>query len=153
MSFILRLPGQLVVGNEYATAMVEENMDKGGFENDIAGCSCVTKGCSNAIQMLKNQMMGVNVNPAPKKWNNDVIDGNKLLPETVPESNAALAMVEYLINPVKIKYCPDIYDGKRSKYIWNGRLGVIKVPADLPEVRITTAGSQAGILFQLYTGS
>ena len=34
--------GQLVVGNEYATAMVEENMDKGGFENDIAGCSCVT---------------------------------------------------------------------------------------------------------------
>lgn len=79
--------GQLVVGNKYATAMVEENMDKGGFENDIAGCSCVTKEvAARAIQMLKNQMMGVAVNAAPKKWNNDVInDNNKLLglPETV----------------------------------------------------------------------
>lgn len=35
--------GQLVVGNPYADAMVEENMDQGGFENDVAGCSCVTK--------------------------------------------------------------------------------------------------------------
>ena len=60
--------GQLVVGNKYATAMVEENMDKGGFENDIAGCSCVTKEvAARAIQMLKNQMMGVAVNAAPKK--------------------------------------------------------------------------------------
>ena len=79
--------GQLVVGNKYATAMVEENMDKGGFENDIAGCSCVTKEvAARAIQMLKNQIMGVAVNPAPKKWNNDVINANnKLLglPETV----------------------------------------------------------------------
>lgn len=79
--------GQLVVGNKYATAMVEENMDKGGFENDIAGCSCVTKEvAARAIQMLKNQMMGVAVNAAPKKWNNDVINSNnKLLglPETV----------------------------------------------------------------------
>lgn len=79
--------GQLVVGNKYATAMVEENMDKGGFENDIAGCSCVTKEvAARAIQMLKNQMMGVAVNNAPKKWNNDVINSNnKLLglPETV----------------------------------------------------------------------
>ena len=78
--------GQLVVGNKYATAMVEENMDKGGFENDIAGCSCVTKEvAARAIQMLKNQMMGVAVNNAPKKWNNDVINSNnKLLglPET-----------------------------------------------------------------------
>ena len=78
--------GQLVVGNKYATAMVEENMDKGGFENDIAGCSCVTKEvAARSIQMLKNQMMGVAVNAAPKKWNNDVINSNnKLLglPET-----------------------------------------------------------------------
>ena len=78
--------GQLVVGNEYATAMVEENMDKGGFENDIAGCSCVTKEvAARAIQMLKNKMAGVEVLPAEKKWNNDVInDNNKLLglPET-----------------------------------------------------------------------
>ncbi|MGX7112816.1 D-proline reductase (dithiol) proprotein PrdA [Gemella cuniculi] len=79
--------GQLVVGNKYATAMVEENMDKGGFENDIAGCSCVTPSvAARAIQMLKNRMAGVEVKPAEKKWNNDVINANnKLLglPETV----------------------------------------------------------------------
>ncbi len=79
--------GQLVVGNEYAKAMVEENMDKGGFENDVAGCSCVTTSvAARAIQMLKNEMAGVEVLPAPKKWNNDVInDNNKLVgqPETV----------------------------------------------------------------------
>jgi D-proline reductase (dithiol) PrdA len=79
--------GQLVVGNEYATAMVEENMDKGGFENDIAGCSCVTpEVATRAIQMLKNKMAGVEVKPAEKKWNNNVINSNNKilgLPETV----------------------------------------------------------------------
>ncbi len=78
--------GQLVVGNEYADAMVEENMDAGGFENDIAGTSCVTPEVAvRAIQMLKNKMAGVAIKPAEKKWNNDVINANnKLLglPET-----------------------------------------------------------------------
>lgn len=86
--------GQLVVGNEYATAMVEENMDQGGFENNVAGCSCVTKEvAARAIQMLKNKMAGVEVLPAPKKWNNDVInDNNKLmgLPETQLLDNGTL---------------------------------------------------------------
>ena len=86
--------GQLVVGNEYATAMVEENMDKGGFENNVAGCSCVTKEvATRAIQMLKNKMAGVEIKPAPKKWNNDVINANnKLLglPETVLLDNGTL---------------------------------------------------------------
>ena len=78
--------GQLVVGNEYATAMVEENMDKGGFENDIAGCSCVTpEVAARAIQMLKNRMAGVEIYSAEKKWNNDIINNNNKilgLPET-----------------------------------------------------------------------
>ncbi len=78
--------GQLVVGNEYADAMVEENMDAGGFENDIAGTSCVTPEVAvRAIQMLKNKMAGVAIKPAEKKWNNDIINANnKLLglPET-----------------------------------------------------------------------
>ena len=78
--------GQLVVGNEYADAMVEENMDAGGFEDDIAGTSCVTpEVAARAIQMLKNKMAGVAIKPAEKKWNNDVINANnKLLglPET-----------------------------------------------------------------------
>ena len=66
--------------------MVEENMDKGGFENDIAACSCVTtEVAARAIQMLKNRMAGVEVKPAQKKWNNDVINANNRLlglPET-----------------------------------------------------------------------
>ncbi len=86
--------GQLVVGNEYATAMVEENMDKGGFENNVAGCSCVTKEvAARAIQMLKNKMAGVEIKPAPKKWNNDVINANNRLlnlPETVLLDNGTL---------------------------------------------------------------
>lgn len=86
--------GQLVVGNQYATAMVEENMDQGGFENNVAGCSCVTKEVAvRAIQMLKNKMAGVEIKPAPKKWSNDVINSNnKLLglPETVLLDNGTL---------------------------------------------------------------
>ncbi len=86
--------GQLVVGNQYATAMVEENMDMGGFENNVAGCSCVTKEvAARAIQMLKNRMAGVEIKPAPKKWSNDVINANnKLLglPETVLLDNGTL---------------------------------------------------------------
>lgn len=79
--------GQLVVGNEYATAMVEENMDKGGFENNVAGCSCVTREvAARAIQMLKNKMAGVEIKPASRKWNHDVINANnKLL--GLPETN------------------------------------------------------------------
>lgn len=72
--------GQLVVGNQYADAMVEENMDQGGFENDVAGCSCVTPAVAmRAIQMLKNKMAGVEILPAEKKWNNDVINANNKL--------------------------------------------------------------------------
>lgn len=86
--------GQLVVGNEYATAMVEENMDMGGFENNVAGCSCVTKEvAARAIQMLKNRMAGVEIKPAPKKWSNDVINANNALlglPETVLLDNGTL---------------------------------------------------------------
>lgn len=79
--------GQLVVGNKYADAMIEENMDKGGFENNVAGCSCVTKEvAARAIQMLKNKMAGVKIKPAPKKWDHNVINNNNSLlglPETV----------------------------------------------------------------------
>lgn len=72
--------GQLVVGNKYADAMVELNMDEGGFENDIAGTSCVTKeAAERSVQMLKNKMAGVSIKAAPKKWNNNVINDNNHL--------------------------------------------------------------------------
>ena len=60
--------------------MIEENMDKGGFENNVAGCSCVTKEvAARAIQMLKNKMAGVEIKPAPKKWDNEVVNNNNRL--------------------------------------------------------------------------
>ncbi|MGK9317538.1 D-proline reductase (dithiol) proprotein PrdA [Melissococcus plutonius] len=72
--------GQLVVGNKYADAMVEENMDAGGFEDDVAGTSCVTKAVAErSVQMLKNKMSGVAIEPAPKHWNNEVINANNHL--------------------------------------------------------------------------
>lgn len=78
--------GQLVVENQYADVMVEENMDMSGFENNVVGCSCVTKEvAARAIQMLKNKTAGVVIKPAPKKWSNDVINANNRLlglPET-----------------------------------------------------------------------
>ena len=86
--------GQLVVGNEYATAMVEENMDMGGFENDMAGCSCVTTEVAvRSIQMLKNKMAGVEIKPAEKKWNNKVINANNKivgLPDTKLVDNGTM---------------------------------------------------------------
>ena len=55
-------------------------MDMGGFENNICGCSCVTREvAARAVQMLKNKMAGVTIAPAPKKWNNDVINKNNEL--------------------------------------------------------------------------
>lgn len=72
--------GQLVVGNQYADAMIEINKDKEGFENEIAGCSEICpKDAARAIQMLKNKMMGVTIKPASKKWSQAVIDHNNEL--------------------------------------------------------------------------
>lgn len=72
--------GQLVVGTKYADAMIEENLDAGGFENDIAGTSCVTKEvATRAIQMLKNKIEGVEILPAKKQWDNTVINENNRL--------------------------------------------------------------------------
>ncbi|WP_444641746.1 D-proline reductase (dithiol) proprotein PrdA [Caproiciproducens sp. R1] len=72
--------GQLVVGNRYADAMIELNKDQKGFENEVAGCSEICpKDALRAVQMLKNKMMGVEIKPAPKKWSQQVVDGNNLL--------------------------------------------------------------------------
>lgn len=72
--------GQLVVGNQYADAMIEINKDKEGFENEIAGCSGIcAKDAARAVQMLKNKMMGVEIKRAQKKWSQEVIDHNNRL--------------------------------------------------------------------------
>ncbi|HUM82165.1 MAG TPA: D-proline reductase (dithiol) proprotein PrdA [Lachnospiraceae bacterium] len=69
--------GQLVVGNEYADAMIETNKDINGFENEVAGCSEICPNdAARAVQMLKNKMMGVEIKPAARKWSQSIIDRN-----------------------------------------------------------------------------
>ncbi|KPU43518.1 D-proline reductase proprotein PrdA [Oxobacter pfennigii] len=70
--------GQLVVGNKYMDAMVEINKDKEGFENEVAGCSSITKAdADRAILMLKTKMAGIPIEPADHKWSQEVIDKNQ----------------------------------------------------------------------------
>ena len=69
-------------------------MGAGGVENNVAGCSCITKEvAARAIQMLKNRMAGVEIKAAPKKWSNDVINANNRLlglPETKLVDNGTM---------------------------------------------------------------
>ena len=72
--------GQLVVGNQYADAMIEINKDAKGFENEVLGCSEICpKDALRAIQLLKNKMMGVEIKPAERRWSQEVIDSNNRL--------------------------------------------------------------------------
>jgi len=73
--------GQLVVGNPYATAMVEENMDKGGFENNVAGCSCVDKrgSCSGNPDAEEQDGGGGDQACSKESGTSDVINSNNKL--------------------------------------------------------------------------
>lgn len=72
--------GQLVVGNPYADAMIELNKDPRGFENEVLGCSEICRpDALRAVQMLKNKMMGVAIQPAERKWSQEVVDNNNRL--------------------------------------------------------------------------
>ncbi|MET1247193.1 D-proline reductase (dithiol) proprotein PrdA [Sporolactobacillus sp. STCC-11] len=72
--------GQLVVGNKYMDAMVELNKDPEGFENEILADStiCPTD-AERALIMLKTKMAGVPIEPANRKWSQEVIDANAQL--------------------------------------------------------------------------
>ncbi|SFG63443.1 D-proline reductase (dithiol) proprotein PrdA [Sporolactobacillus nakayamae] len=72
--------GQLVVGNKYMDAMVELNKDPEGFENEILADStiCPTD-AERALIMLKTKMAGVPIEPANRKWSQEVIDANEQL--------------------------------------------------------------------------
>lgn len=72
--------GQLVVGNKYMDAMIELNKDPEGFENEILGESTICKeDAERAVLMLKTKMAGVPIEPANRKWSQDVIDANQKL--------------------------------------------------------------------------
>ncbi|MBA5851633.1 D-proline reductase (dithiol) proprotein PrdA [Clostridium sp. cel8] len=76
--------GQLVVGNKYMDAMIEINKDKEGFENEVAGCSSITKSdADRAILMLKTKMAGIPIKPAKHKWNPEIIENNQRIVDEV----------------------------------------------------------------------
>ncbi|AVP61581.1 MULTISPECIES: D-proline reductase (dithiol) proprotein PrdA [Clostridium] len=70
--------GQLVVGNKYMDAMIEVNKDKGGFESELLGENTITMDdAKRAVLMLKNKIAGVEIEPAERKWSQEVIDENQ----------------------------------------------------------------------------
>ncbi|MFX3616540.1 MAG: D-proline reductase (dithiol) proprotein PrdA [Sporolactobacillus sp.] len=72
--------GQLVVGNPYMDAMIELNKDPEGFENEILGESTLCPpDAERALLMLKTKMAGIPIQPAERKWSQDVIDTNQRL--------------------------------------------------------------------------
>lgn len=76
--------GQLVIGNKYMDAMVEVNKDKGGFESELLGDNTITANdARRAVSMLKNKIAGVPIEPADRRWNQDVIDENQRLVDGV----------------------------------------------------------------------
>lgn len=76
--------GQLVIGNKYMDAMVEINKDKCGFESELLGDNTITANdARRAVSMLKNKIAGVPIEPADRRWNQDVIDENQRLVDGV----------------------------------------------------------------------
>ncbi|ADL08419.1 D-proline reductase (dithiol) proprotein PrdA [Thermosediminibacter oceani] len=74
--------GQLIVGNKYMDAMVELNKDPNGMESEILGDNTLTKeDAVRALAMLKAKMAGAEIKPAPKKWDQSVIENNQKLVE------------------------------------------------------------------------
>ncbi|TYP57789.1 D-proline reductase (dithiol) proprotein PrdA [Thermosediminibacter litoriperuensis] len=72
--------GQLIVGNKYMDAMIELNKDPNGMESEILGDNTLTKeDAVRALAMLKAKMAGVEIKPAPKKWDPSVIENNQKL--------------------------------------------------------------------------
>lgn len=69
--------GALVVGNKYMTCMVDNNKSEGGIENEVlANNTLCPEDALRAIAMLKNQMNGVDVKAAERKWNPNVKENN-----------------------------------------------------------------------------
>ncbi|GAE00370.1 glycine/sarcosine/betaine reductase, component B subunits alpha and beta [Clostridium botulinum B str. Osaka05] len=76
--------GQLVVGNKYMDAMIEVNKDEGGFESELLGENTITMDdAKRAVLMLKNKIAGVEIEPADRKWSQEVIDENQKIADGV----------------------------------------------------------------------
>ncbi len=65
-------------------AMIEVNKDKGGFESELLGENTITADdAKRAVLMLKNKIAGVEIEPADRKWSQEVIDENQKIADGV----------------------------------------------------------------------
>lgn len=69
--------GQLVVGNEFMDAMVDNNKSMQGIENEIlANNTLCQEDAVRSISMLKTKMMGETIKKAERSWNANVKQNN-----------------------------------------------------------------------------
>ncbi|WP_130805888.1 D-proline reductase (dithiol) proprotein PrdA [Senegalia massiliensis] len=65
--------GQLVVGNEYMNAMIDNNKSSQGIENEILSNNCLApEDAIRAVAMLKAKIAGEEIKDAERKWNANV---------------------------------------------------------------------------------
>ncbi|WP_461205441.1 D-proline reductase (dithiol) proprotein PrdA [Clostridium sp. DL1XJH146] len=65
--------GQLVVGNPYMDALIDNNKSAQGIENEILENNCLTlEDAIRAMAMLKTKMAGEEIKEAERKWNPNV---------------------------------------------------------------------------------
>ncbi|WP_077368531.1 D-proline reductase (dithiol) proprotein PrdA [Anaerosalibacter sp. Marseille-P3206] len=75
--------GQLVVGNKYMDAMIDNNKSRQGIENEVLGNNCLChEDAIRALSMLKTKMAGEEVVAPERKFNPEVKKNNiKLIEE------------------------------------------------------------------------
>ncbi|MBS4536335.1 D-proline reductase (dithiol) proprotein PrdA [Clostridium sp. D2Q-14] len=65
--------GQLVVGNEYMDAMIDNNKSSQGIENEILSNNCLApEDAIRAVAMLKAKIAGEDIKEPERKWNPNV---------------------------------------------------------------------------------
>lgn len=100
--------GQLVVGNKYMDAMVDNNKSRQGIENEILGNNCLCEeDAIRALNMLKAKMAGEEILAPVRKFNPEVKENNiKLIEENTGKK------IELVKNETSLK----MSEKRRKKY-------------------------------------
>lgn len=100
--------GQLVVGNKYMDAMVDNNKSRQGIENEVLSNNCLChEDAIRALSMLKTKMAGEEIVVAERKFNPEVKKNNiKLIEEKTGKK------IELVKNETSLK----MSEKRRRKY-------------------------------------
>jgi len=103
------IQGQLVVGNEFMNAMIDNNKSMQGIENEILANNTLCKeDAIRAIYMLKAEMMGESVKKPERSWNPNVKQNNVEMIEKATEEKIELCDNEQSLE--KSKKRREIYE-------------------------------------------